>query len=133
MKMPKPTEADLSMFREVFADHSATEVKPMFGACLVCSAANMVLSTDLFYGLRMNKAQARHTLTTAGWTAPEIDMATRVLRANASRLAPAVLDVIGEFAATREGTSERAAWDRLVGRLQGDAAQVEALIGLLAL
>lgn len=81
----------------------------------------------------MNKAQARHTLTTAGWTAPEIDMATRVLRANASRLAPAVVEVIAEFAAARDGESERAAWDRLLVRLRGDATQVEALIGLLAL
>ncbi|MFT5430748.1 MAG: TfoX/Sxy family transcriptional regulator of competence genes [Myxococcota bacterium] len=31
MKMPKPTEADLNLFREVFAEHPATEVKPMFG------------------------------------------------------------------------------------------------------
>lgn len=81
----------------------------------------------------MHKAVARHMLARAGWTEPEIGMATRVLRHNASRRSPRVLEVIRAFASAIDEPGERASWDTLVGRLEADPAQRDALVALLAL
>jgi len=73
-------------------------------------------------------------LKTAGWGEAEITMATRVLRHNASRRAPAVLQVLKDFTAARDAeTGERAAWERLVGMIEADPKQIDALIALLSL
>jgi len=80
----------------------------------------------------MNKAMARHYLKKAGWVEAEMLLAERVLRHNGSRgIRP--LSTLKTFAEGRTEATERAAWARLIERIEGDAQQEEALGALLSL
>ncbi len=81
----------------------------------------------------MNKAFARHTLLQGGWREPEIAMAVRVLRHDSSRRVDAVLPTLRTFAERYESGPERAAWDRLIARIEGAPDQARALVAMLAL
>ncbi len=81
----------------------------------------------------MNKAMARHVLKQAGWRDAEIAMAGRVLRHDATRRSPQVLEVLRGYMAEQTEGGERAAWERLTGWIEADPRQGEALAALLAL
>ena len=81
----------------------------------------------------MNKAAARHYLKQAGWNDASIAMAERILRHDASRRAPAVVATLRGYAARQQAPSEQMAWAEIVGWIEADDRQVEALIALLAL
>lgn len=78
----------------------------------------------------MHKAVARELLRKAGWTAPQLTMALRIIAYDGARTAAQVAPVVRAFADRCEDAAEAAAWRVLAARLADEPQQAEALWAL---